>query len=226
MKKVNLKPVKQVRVTEKVYGLIKDAILQNKLKPGQKLNQDELADTLEVSRTPVREALLKLEKEQLVENLPYKGAQVSGFSLREIEECHEIRAVLEGYAAKIATKNISKGELDKLEKSVEEMRIHRGNLKKVISLNEEFHKVICKASGNTRLHYIVEDMLEYFPRNISWNLPGRVERSIKEHEEIFEAVRKGEGGLAEKLMTKHLRSVEVSCVEAGSDKKDPTDVQS
>ena len=221
-----MKVLEHVKVGEKVYRILRKSILDGDLKPGQKLNQDELADILKVSRTPIREALLKLEKERLVIDLPYKGAQVSGFSIREIEECHEIRAVLEGYAAKIATKNITNNELDRLTKSIEGIRIHRNNLKKVISLNDEFHKLICKVAKNERLYHIVENMLKLFPRNISWNLPGRVERSIKEHEQILEALRKGQAKLTEKLMMKHLRSVEVSCVEVSSDKKQPGDVQS
>ena len=223
MEKLNFKPVKQVKLPETVYNVIKDAILRSQLKPGRKLNQDQLANALKVSRTPVREALLRLENEQLVKNLPYKGAVVSGFSSRRIEECHEIRAVLEGYAAKIATKHIPKNELGKLEKSIEGMKSHRDDLQRVISLNEEFHELLSKASGNEQLYYLLGSMLKHFPRNISWHLPGRVERSIKEHEQILEAVRKGQCELAEKLMIKHLQSVEMSCVEVSSDKKDLTE---
>jgi len=220
--KISMEGVEHVKISERIYRILKKAILDGDLKPGQRLNQDQLAETLKVSRTPVREALLKLEKEQLVENLPYKGAVVSKFSLRKIKECHEIRAVLEGYAAKIATKNISKNKLDELKKSIQEMKAHKNDLKKVVSLNEEFHKLICKASGNEQLYYIVESMLKHFPRNISWGLPGRVENSIKEHEQVLEAMEKGEGDLAEKLMIKHLQSVELSCVEARSGMKGKT----
>lgn len=211
--------LEHIKIGEKIYRILKKAILDGDLKSGQKLNQDELAETLKVSRTPIREALLKLEKEQLVENLPYKGAVVSKFSLRKIRECHEIRAVLEGYAAKIAAKNISKNKLDKLKKLIEEMKAYKNNIERVISLNDEFHKLICNASGNERLYYIVESMLKHFPRNISWNLPGRVKSTIKEHEKVLEAIEKRESGKAEKLMMKHLHSVEASCVKTTSGEK-------
>lgn len=217
--KISMKGAEHLKVSEKIYRMLKEAILDGDLKPGQKLNQDELAETLKVSRTPIREALLKLEKEQLVENLPYRGAVVSKFSIRKIKECHQIRAVLEGYAAKIAAKNISDQRLGKLKKLLEEIRVHKDNLTRVISLNEEFHKLVCEASGNERLYYIVESMLKYFPRNISWNLPGRVKNTIKEHQQVVDAIKKRKGELAEKLMMRHLHSVEESCVKVGSDGK-------
>jgi len=210
--KINMEVVEHVKISEKIYRILKKAILDGDLKPGQKLNQGELAEALKVSRTPVREALLKLGEERLVKDLPYKGTIVYTFSSKEIKECFEIRGILEGYAVRIATENIAKTELNKLVKLTEEMELHKNNLKKVTILNDKFHKVICKASKNDRLYYVIEDMLKNFPRDISWSLPGRVENSVKEHKQILDAMRKEEGKLAEELMIKHLHSVANSVI--------------
>ena len=106
---------KKMLLREQVYAGIKNAIIGGEFEPGRRLIEERLAEDMKTSRTPVREAIQKLEKEGLIQRLPRGGFAVKGVSEEEVEEVFDLRAVLEGYAAYLATARIKEEELNALE---------------------------------------------------------------------------------------------------------------
>src|SRR5208283_144260 len=109
---------KKMLLREQVYAGIKNAIISGEFEPGKRLIEERLAEDMKTSRTPVREAIQKLEKEGLIHRLLRGGFAVKGVSEEEVEEVFGLRAVLEGYAAYLATARIQKDELDALEEII------------------------------------------------------------------------------------------------------------
>jgi DNA-binding GntR family transcriptional regulator len=113
----NYKPLRDV-----VFDYMKDAIITGKLKPGERLMEVQLAEKLGVSRTPVREAIRKLELEGLVVMVPRKGAYVADLDAKDLLNVLEVRSSLEGLAASLAAERITEEEIDKLKKIIEEFQ--------------------------------------------------------------------------------------------------------
>ena len=127
-----------------VFEALKEAILTQKLHPGERLLESELAVELGVSRTPVREAIRRLEQENLVVMIPRKGAYVAGISLKDIHEVYEIRAALEALALELAAAYITDEELAELARQVseEEAMTEDGRLNEIIFIDSSFHDLI------------------------------------------------------------------------------------
>ncbi len=172
----------------------------------------KIAERLGVSRTPVREALRKLELEGLVKHVPGKGVAVARPSAKDAWDIYNIRAVLEGLAARLAAKNITQEELESLEKMVQEMEeaVEARDTEKLASLHMKFHEAIYRAAGSPRLHSLLANLVDYivgFTR-IGYAVPGRVREATEEHRAIFEAIKRNDPYEAEQLSRKH---VERSC---------------
>lgn len=143
-----------------VFRTLRDAILTGKLVPGERLMENQLAEKLGVSRTPVREALRMLELENLVELVPRKGAQVLDMSEKDIVNILEVRSVLEGLATSLACKKMTpeqltelKGIEEKFEKAIEEK-----SLEDIAENDEEFHLLIFASSENDKLIQIFKNL--------------------------------------------------------------------
>ena len=177
-----------------VYTQIKLDIITCALAPGQLLNEGELAGRLEVSKTPVREALTQLQQDSLVELIPRKGYLVSTLTLRDIQEIFGLRLILERAATVLAVEHITDAEIDKLERylEIEFDPDDHSTLYPYIQANTDFHMEIARASNNSRL---VRDLarvfddaqrLQYMDLDKgdvlwAWN---------RDHERIIEALRK------------------------------------
>ena len=116
---------------QKIYKILKSQILEGNLEPGTRLIGEKLADQMGVSRTPIREAINHLAVENFVETIPGYGTVVNGISIKDLKEVLQVRGVLEGLAAKLAIENITKEEIEKLEKIIEDnvpqdRRVRRG----------------------------------------------------------------------------------------------------
>ncbi|MGO0802558.1 GntR family transcriptional regulator, partial [Clostridioides difficile] len=153
----NYKPLRDV-----VFENLREAILEGKLKPGQRLMEVQLAEQLGVSRTPVREAIRKLELEGLVVMLPRKGAYVANMSLKDIMDVLEVRASLEGLAAYLAAERISDEDIKKLKDISEEFKKStlESDVDALLKLDVEFHECIFKATNNKKLIQLINSLWE------------------------------------------------------------------
>ena len=158
--KLNLDEYKPLR--DVVFENLRGAIVEGKLKPGQRLMEVQLAEQLGVSRTPVREAIRKLELEGLVVMIPRKGAYVANMSLKDVIDVLEIRASLEGLAASLAAERITDEDIKKLESIVEEFNdsINESDVEALLRKDVEFHECIFKSTNNKKLHQLINSLWE------------------------------------------------------------------
>jgi DNA-binding GntR family transcriptional regulator len=135
---------------------LRAAILEGTFQAGERLIETDLAEQLGTSRGPVREALKELSREGLVDIQPYKGAVVRTFSASDIEEIYELRNLLEGYATRMAVEKATPADIDRLQELYDEMQAiaDAGDLSALVEKDIEFHREICRVSGNTRLQVI------------------------------------------------------------------------
>lgn len=193
------------------YRRIKTAILDLQLQPGAPLVEADLAEQLGISKTPVRDALLELRREGLVKKIPYSGTFVSEITETDIREIIQIRAVLEGLAARLATPLLSDAELAHLDELIiqELDAIEQGNIELAARLNSQFHEIILARVENERLVALIEnfeDQLQRF-RALSSQLKGRLRKSAAEHHLILNALCARDADQAEQLFRGHLLSV-------------------
>lgn len=208
------KPLRDV-----VFETLRDAIITQVLKPGERLMEIQLADEMGVSRTPVREAIRKLELEGLVVMVPRKGAYVAGVSMKDIHEVYEVRAALEMLAVTLAAERITDEELDALERQVlreseAESNADENALDNIIYIDSSFHDIIYQAAHNQRLVQfvnILQEQLQRF-RAASLSRPGRSKTALEEHKQIVEALSERNGELAAKLAKEHIDNAESAMI--------------
>ena len=158
--KFNINTNEYLPLRDVVFNTLRDAILTGKLVPGERLMENQLADKLGVSRTPVREALRMLELENLVELVPRKGAQVLDMSEKDITNILEVRSALEGLATSLACKKMSKEDLQQL-KSMEadfEKAVADNDVEHFVDIDEDFHDLIFAATENDKLINIFRNL--------------------------------------------------------------------
>jgi DNA-binding GntR family transcriptional regulator len=198
----------QYSLRGRVYNALRENILNGKYRPGENLIEMRLAEELNVSRTPVREAIRQLELEGLVESIPNKGVTVKGVSKKDMEDIFRIRLVLEGLAARWAAEQITDEELKELEEAYELMEFYtnKGDIDQIAKLNTRFHEVIYLASKSNVLRQILTDFQFYvkWARLESLSSPGRKEQTIKEHYDILQAFKARDVQEAEKYLTIHV----------------------
>ncbi|NLK36961.1 MAG: GntR family transcriptional regulator [Epulopiscium sp.] len=143
-----------------VFNTLRDAILTGKLQPGERLMENQLAEKLGVSRTPIREALRMLELEHLVALTPRKGAQVLDMTEKDINNVLEIRGVLEGLATSVACRKMSPEQLVNLKEKEQKMEQAwlDAELEKVADYDEQFHDIIFMATENDKLIQIYKNL--------------------------------------------------------------------
>ncbi|PRR73617.1 GntR family transcriptional regulator [Neomoorella humiferrea] len=201
----NYQPVRQ-----EAYNALREAILTGRLEPGTRLVERKIAKQLGVSRTPVREAIRKLELEGLVEHLPRRGVVVARMSVREAWEVYSIRAVLEGLAARLAAERINPMQLKKLNELVSAMEkaCDEEDYVKLQELHLEFNSIICKAAESPRLHQMIDNLVDYIVgfTKIGYSVPGRTRAATREHRELLEALMNGDGEKAEKIARQHIEN--------------------
>ncbi|MGI9951733.1 GntR family transcriptional regulator [Moorellaceae bacterium AZ2] len=195
-------------VRREVYHILREAILTGKLKPGERMVERHLARQLGVSRTPVREAIRKLELEGLVEHVPRRGVVVARISKREAWEIYNIRAVLEGLAARLAAENITPKQLERLEELVKAMEEAwaRRDMEVLQKLHVEYNGLIYQAAESPRLEQMITNLAEYIVgfTKVGYAVPGRINTATREHREILEALKARDADRAEKLARQHI----------------------
>jgi DNA-binding GntR family transcriptional regulator len=216
----NLRKVKDTSLPRSslVYEEIKKNIINGELLPDTPLVEESLAEQYKVSRTPIREALRKLEQDGLVEMVSRKGTYVKRLSLMDIEEIFIIREGLEGVSTRIATELISNHNLNMIEEKLvqSDKELENGNIETASKVGNELHEIILKIAGNNRILNIVSNLKDHIFRlhKLSIVIPGRLERSNKEHWEIFNAMKSRDGYLAEQKMREHIISTKKSLILA------------
>lgn len=203
-----LKKVKPIR--DIVYELLRKAILDGKIKPGERIVENDYAEMFHTSRTPIREALRKLEMEGFVEYLPRKGVIVKGFSLSDIIEIYEIRKSLECLAIRHVVAKISGQEIDQIRAIVREMEKanQEDNIEQLVTICQQFHDTILHTSSMPRLTSMINTLQDYLERfkRVTLEKPKRRGNAIKEHQEIFRAIDQRDVNKAEELISQHIEA--------------------
>jgi DNA-binding GntR family transcriptional regulator len=191
-----------------VYGALRRSILDGDLPPGHRLRSDALAHDLNVSRTPVREALRKLEAEGLVDAAP-SGLVVRQLTEQDLTEIFYLREALEGMAARLAAENATRTDIDELHALVDDMGAVAagGDTARLRELTGEFHRLIGRASRNSRLVQSLDALLDHVRQAQSSTLflQGRPPAAVDEHRNLLRAIEKRDGDLAETLARQHRR---------------------
>lgn len=199
-------------IRDRVYSYLKDAILRGEYKAGDRLVERTLADKLQISRTPIREALFRLESQKFVTTVPRKGVIVNEISRDEILEVFMILSSLEILAVRLAAQKIDAEMQHEFNHLLDEIRtilsIPEVDIlaKDAASINIKYNELIGKAAKNARLHEMLTELKDYVRAfsNLSTRIPGRTKEALQEHQEILIAVRDGEPDLAENFAKIHL----------------------
>ena len=197
-----------------VYEALRADILSCALAPGDELREQELAERYAVSRSPVREALLRLSRERLVDIQPRQGCRVAPVSLADAEDLLRFRAVLEPACAAAAARAATEAQLAGLER----FRRFEGAADGFIAYNRAFHAAIAEASGNRRMAAVARDLVEQADRLVRTSLAGLKdrdpERLVAEHGAVIDALRARDGRAAARLLRQHLEDAERRVVAA------------
>ena len=158
---------KRSTLMDRAFQQIREAIRSGKLKPGDRLVESQLAEEMQISRFPIREALRYLEKEGLVKTKPFKGTYVAQLTEKDMEELYSLRSAIEELAVRILIKNIDEDKIKKLEFIVADMvqASENDNIDKMISEDLRFHQTICEMSGHRKLLDVwlnLENQLQIF----------------------------------------------------------------
>lgn len=210
--------------SQTIYRTLRERILSNELVSGTRLVLRQLANQFDTSDIPVREALRMLERDGLVEMVPYRGARVTTLTAREIEETYFIRGHLESIATGLAAERITEAELTVLDRLMDRMRgaVEAQDGPRFSELNQEFHRTIVAACGNSMLRDLTMDIWQRHSgfQRVFRMVPGRLAASQAEHEGIMAALRARDTERAAKLALWHKLSVgsTVSTLVAESEK--------
>jgi DNA-binding GntR family transcriptional regulator len=213
-------------LVDELAAAIQTRVLNGELETGTWLRQESLAAEFGVSRTPVREALRKLQATGLVEVQPRRGALVRGLSAREIREAYEVRAELEGLAAELAATRVRDAELQRLRDA---QALFRHSVASLLAWrdrrgaddppadayaewnrgNDQFHLAVQAAAGNARLAATLADLHRSFPRDLTWLVLGEntrlLEENVAQHEAILNAIERHDAKAARRRMVEHVR---------------------
>jgi DNA-binding GntR family transcriptional regulator len=199
-------------LAEGLYQALKDAIFEGKLSPGDRLTELSVAKHVNISRTPVREALHRLQNERLLESSG-RTLVVSKFSMETLGELCSVRETLEGLAAQLASTKKSSTDIVILEKINEDIRmaVEADKTDEIIKSNFAFHTFIWQMSQN---HYLKQELLELRKsinrlQTSTLDSKDRQLETLEEHKEIIHAIKESDGELAEKLTRKHFQKAEI-----------------
>ena len=201
-------PSKPARLADQVYARLMEAILDGTIAQGDRLIQENLAEELAVSRTPVREALLRLETEGVLEKVGRKGFVVKTIDEKMVRSIYQAREAVEGYAAHVVAERASAKVVDRLEAKMRKLG-PTSNIQSAYEANRLAHRAIVEATGND---YMVELFDAIWGRSIAlriyadlWATENEHRPVIDNHYEILEALRTGDGTRAAKVMIEHIR---------------------
>ena len=204
---LNIEQIKGYQtLREKILTVIRQAICNGQLKPGEKVGEPELAKQFGISRTPIREAFRQLESEGYLQVVPRKGVVVAELSQRDKKEYFAIKGVLEGYAAQVATLLLTDKAQNRLETLAEKLQqsAAKGDVNEHFKERNEFHEIFLKAADNHKLHEMIQHLEAKFSQLhlMSLEVEGRMRVSASEHGLIVSAFKAKNSELAGALVTK------------------------
>lgn len=193
---------------ERVFFELEEEILSGTLKRGDALTELSISERLGVSRTPVRGAIHKLVDAGLVELTPNRGTVVIGVTEEDLVDIYKIRMRLEGLASATAAKTMSEEDVKALADSLDlaEFYISKNDTEHLKELDSEFHMTIYKATGNRMLCKVLANLHKTIKlyRKLSLKVEGRLEKSVMEHREILDAIKRGDSEAADRLTSEHI----------------------
>jgi DNA-binding GntR family transcriptional regulator len=188
--------------------LIRNAIVEGRLEPGRRLKEEELARELGISRTPVREALLMLQAEELVVAAPNRGATVRAHDADDLDDLYQLRALLEGHAARRAAERISAEETESLAESCERFDAlsPEEDLQELVRENLFFHNTILAIAGSARLTAMVRKVIELplVYTSYRWYSPEQKRISVHYHRQLVKALAAADADRAQLIMSEHI----------------------
>ena len=193
-----------------VFNTLRQAILRGELKPGERLMEIQLANKLGVSRTPIREAIRKLELEGLVLMIPRKGAEVAEITEKSLKDVLEIRRALEDLAVRLACEKITKEDLKELKKAGDEFKkvLKSQDITEVAEADVRFHDVIYMATDNPKLIQLLNNFREQMYRfRVEYLKKDEVRpQLLAEHDEIIKYITEGNKEEASRVVTRHIEN--------------------
>jgi DNA-binding GntR family transcriptional regulator len=196
--------------SEAAYDLLRTAVMEGLLQPGQRLREIDVSDWLDMSRTPVREAFRRLERDGLITFAPHKGMTVTVLDHGAIMELYRMREVLEGTAASLAAQHATDAEIAALEDMIIQETEFGADSRALAGHNVAFHNAIYAAAHNRyllRSLYGLRDSMALLGRT-TYSVPGRVEAALNEHRTVVGAIARRDPGAADVAMRAHLRSAQ------------------
>ena len=201
-----------------VFNTLRRAIITGEFAPGERLMEISLANRLGVSRTPVREAIRKLELEGLVIMIPRKGAQVAKITEKSLRDVIEIRCVLEEFAASLACERITEAGKEKLEEAHQRFveAVDGGDILDIVETDEQFHDTIFQATCNERLITIINNLREQFYRYRMEYVRDIEQHTVlvTEHEQLLHAIFNHDSEAARQIMRTHLKNQQEGVIQA------------
>lgn len=210
--KVNMNEYLPLR--DVVFNTLRQAILKGELAPGERLMEIQLADRLGVSRTPIREAIRKLELEGLVLMIPRKGAEVAKISEKSLRDVLEVRRSLEELAIELACQRMTEEEIARLEETQEAFReaVNHGDAMGIAESDEHYHDIIYYGTGNARLVQILNNLREQMYRYRLEYIKDADKRQVLlvEHDNILKAIKGRRVAEAKEAMREHIDNQEIT----------------
>ena len=210
-----------------VFNTLRQAILTGELKPGERLMEIHLANKLGVSRTPIREAIRKLELEGLVTMIPRRGAEVAQITEKSMNDVLEVRRALDALCVELACDRISQEELQHLKKACDtfEEAVKTKDVKQIAQADVALHDIIVEATGNQRLIQLVNNLSEQMYRyRVEYLKNNEVyEQLLEEHEFLIQAVIKHDKAQAKDIICRHIDNQEKAIAEFIRNKKSGRD---
>ncbi len=197
--------IKHTSISEPIYLRLKEMILNGELKQGEKIVQEKIAESLGVSRTPLRKALMALENEYLIESIPRRGMYMRSWDQKEIIDIYICREAIEGMAARILAETKNDSIIKQLKDCFTQfLNVEEINLTAYAEADEEFHSLLIKLTENAPLDKV------YFFGNIHSKVIGhglvrKPEETLDEHFKIIEAIEQGDADKAEQLARQHIK---------------------
>lgn len=198
-------PRRRPNLAEEVAAHIRDAILAGRLKPGQRIDQDAIADELGVSRLPVREALISLDREGLVHTIPRKGSYVSRIDRADIADHYQIFGQVAGLAAARAVSRLDDDEIARLADLHDEMS-RAESLDVQQRLNHEFHRTINRGAGSQRMTSMLQLLSRSLPMPYADFPPEWLDEANRQHKDILDAFRRRDTLAAQRAMEQHINA--------------------
>jgi DNA-binding GntR family transcriptional regulator len=191
-----------------VFADLKEAIIRGDIPPGHRLVENRIAEALGISRTPVREALHKLEREGLIRGLPRGGFTVLDLTPEDMEEVTGIRSVLESYAARLAAVKHREEDLLPIEEKIAEFQrcLEGGRMEELPRINTEFHNLLYELSRSPKLIKMIHDLRNqiYRFRKILLSIERMARTSNEDHRRMLAAIRQRDPARAERLVKEHI----------------------